>query len=312
MEGWREQSGQIRSRRNTNSENLVQPRGRSAEAAAAGSASRHQAAGRPRRSRTVVPDGADPAGGVGGAHHRHPGADPRRLPHVAADAAHPRAPAGTGAANAGQDLFQVRRRLAGGLAQAQYRGAAGLVQQGAGHQAALHRDRRRPVGLGARFCRRAVRHRRDRVPGPRVLRSKTLSPGADGDLWRALHRLAVERDGFRPRHPRQGPEKSGLARYRHFRGCGGGRQGSGGEIFARLRAQPCAAAPDRQRPGSDQAIRDGGRRPRHRDRLHRRRLELRGACLPVPRAATARWSQAPLHRGRAGGVPVAHPRPVRL
>ena len=138
-----------------------------------------------------------------GAHHRHPRADPRRLPHVAAVAADARAAFGAGARHAGQDLLQIRRRLAGRLAQAEHRGAAGLVQQGAGRQTALDRDRRRPMGLVAGLCRLAVRHRSDRVPGPRLLRSKALSPRADGNLRRALHRFAVERDRFRPRHPCQ-------------------------------------------------------------------------------------------------------------
>ena len=45
--------------------------------------------------------------------------------------------------------FKYEGRLAGGIAQAEHRGTAGLVQQGAGRHAALDRDRRRPVGLGA-------------------------------------------------------------------------------------------------------------------------------------------------------------------
>ena len=113
-----------------------------------------------------------------------------------------------GARHAGQDLLQIRRRLARGLAQAEHRGAAGLVQQGAGRQTALDRNRRRPMGLLAGLCRFAVRHGSDRIPGPRLLRSKTLSPRADGNLRRALHRLAVERDRFRSRHPRQNAEQS--------------------------------------------------------------------------------------------------------
>ena len=57
------------------------------------------------------------------------------------------------------------------------------------------------------------------------------------------------------------PEKSGLARHRHLRGCGDGGQGSGSEIFARLGAQPRAAAPDRQRAGSDQQFEMAGDDP---------------------------------------------------
>ena len=148
--------------------------------------------------------------------------------------------------------------------------------------------------------------------GPRLLRPEALSPRADGDLWRALRCLAVEGDRFRPRDPRQGPRQPGLARHRHLRGGGDGGQGPGGEILARLGAQPRAAASDRHRAGGDQAARDGGRRPRRGDRLHRRRLELRRARLPVPRPAAARRAQAPHHRGRAGGVPVADARQIRL
>ena len=110
---------------------------------------------------------------------------------VAADA---RAPARAEARHAGQDLLQVRRRLAGRLAQAEHRGGAGLVQQAGRDQAAQHRDRRRAMGLVARLRRRAVRHRRHGVPGARVLRPEALPPRADGDLRRALHRVAVERD----------------------------------------------------------------------------------------------------------------------
>ena len=46
-------------------------------------------------------------------------------------------------------------------------------------------------GSSLAFAGGAVRHRRDRVSGPRLLRSETLSPRADGNLRRALHRLAV-------------------------------------------------------------------------------------------------------------------------
>ena len=44
-------------------------------------------------------------------------------------------------------LLQVRRRLAGGVAQAQHRRAAGLLQQGSRYEGNEHRDRRRSVGL---------------------------------------------------------------------------------------------------------------------------------------------------------------------
>ena len=114
----------------------------------------------------------------------------RGLQAVAPVAADPRAPAGEGARHAGEDLLQVRRRVAGRLAQAQHRRAAGLVQRAGRHQEARHRDRRRPVGLVAGLRRRAVRHRGHGVPGARVVRPEALPPRADGNLRRALHRSA--------------------------------------------------------------------------------------------------------------------------
>ena len=166
---WRERSDQVRPRRNADSEILVQPRGRSAAAAAAGFASRHQTADRTCRSRAAVSDGADPAGSIARTLYRYSGADPRRVSHVAAVAALSRAAAGAGARHAGQDLLQERRCFAGRFAQAQHSRAAGLVQQRAGHQEAFDRDRCRPVGFLARFRRCAVRHRCHGVSGPRLL-----------------------------------------------------------------------------------------------------------------------------------------------
>ena len=48
----------------------------------------------------------------------------------------------------GAHLLQVRGRLAGRVAQAQHRRAAGLLQQGGRHPADRDRDRRGSVGLG--------------------------------------------------------------------------------------------------------------------------------------------------------------------
>ena len=58
-----------------------------------------------------------------------PGRGAGRLPALAAVAAVPGAPAGEGARHAGPDLLQVRGRLAGRLAQAEHRRAAGLLQR---------------------------------------------------------------------------------------------------------------------------------------------------------------------------------------
>ena len=90
---------------------------------------------RPRRPHADLPDGADHAGGLAGAGDRDPGRGPRRLPAVAPDAAVPRAPPRAGARHAGEDLLQVRGRLARGLAQAELGRAAGLRERAGRDQA---------------------------------------------------------------------------------------------------------------------------------------------------------------------------------
>ena len=55
----------------------------------------------------------------------------------------------------GPDLLQVRGRLPGRVAQAEHRGAAGVLQLGRGHQAAHHRDRAPGSGAARWRSRRA-------------------------------------------------------------------------------------------------------------------------------------------------------------
>jgi hypothetical protein len=199
--GQHEHADQVPARREPHAAPLVQHHGRPAHAAGAAAAPGHAAAGGARRPGAAVPDGADPAGGEHRARDRDPRARARGLQAVAAPAAGPRAPAGEGAGHAGEDLLQVRRRLARRQPQAQHRRAAGLVQRPGRHQEDRHRDRRRPVGLLAGLCRRAVRHRRDGVPGARELRPEALPPRADGNLRRHLPRQPQPADEQRPRHP---------------------------------------------------------------------------------------------------------------
>ena len=86
----------------------------------------------------------------------------------------------------------------GRLAQAEHRRAAGLLQQGRGHHAADHRDRRRPVGHRAGVRLRAVRPRVQGVHGPRVVRPEAVPQGDDGDLGRGVRALAGRRSRRRP------------------------------------------------------------------------------------------------------------------
>ncbi len=74
--------------------------------------------------------------------------------------------------------------LPGRVAQAEHRGAAGLLQLGRGHQAAHHRDRRRAVGQRARVRVGAVRPGLRDLDGPRVLRPEAAPPHAHADLRR--------------------------------------------------------------------------------------------------------------------------------
>ena len=119
-----------------------------------------------------------------------PGTGARRVPAVAPEPAVSRASSRAGAADARAHLLQVRRREPGRQPQAQHRGRAGVLQQGSRRQEDRHRDRRRPVGIGARVRGRALRHRDSGVHGARVVQPEAVSPRVHGDLRRALHRRA--------------------------------------------------------------------------------------------------------------------------
>ena len=122
-------------------------------AAAAAAAPGHAGAGRPRRPRAAVPDGSDRPGGVGRAVDRHPRRGARHPAAVAADAARARRAPRARARHAGAHLLQGRVGVARGVAQAEHRRTAGVLQQGGGHPAPHHRDRRRAVGHRARRSR---------------------------------------------------------------------------------------------------------------------------------------------------------------
>ena len=81
------------------------------------------------------------------------------------DPAVPGAPAGARARYPRPHLLQVRGRLPAGLAQAQHRGRPGVRERRRRDQEAHHRDRRRPVGLGAGVRLPAVRARVRGVDG---------------------------------------------------------------------------------------------------------------------------------------------------
>ena len=171
-------------RRDPDPDAVVQRRARPAGPAAAPAPPRDARAGRPGRPGSAVPDGADRAGGHRRAVHRHPGRRSRRLPDLAAVPAGPRPPAGEAARHPGQDLLQVRRRQPGRLAQAEHRGAAGVLQPPGGRHPADHRDRRRAVGHRAGLRHGAVRHGVRGLAGPVVVRPEAGAAHDDGDLRR--------------------------------------------------------------------------------------------------------------------------------
>ena len=236
---------------------LGQPAARPPRPAAAAAQPGHRRARRPRRPDPDLPDGADRPGGLDGAGDPDPRRRPRRLPAVAPDAAVPRPAARAGARHPRAHLLQVRGRLAGRLAQVEHRGPAGLRERPGRHQEARDRDRRGPVGLGARVRLHAVRARVRGLHGRLELRPEALPALDDGDVGRERAPLAERPHRGRPL---AGVAPDRLAGDRDLRGGRGRRPGPGVQLLARLRAQPRAAAPDRDRAGGDRAAGDGGGR----------------------------------------------------
>ena len=110
----------------------------------------------------------------------------------------------------GAHLLQVRGRLAGGLAQAEHRRRAGLLQQGGRHEADRHRDRRRAVGLRARDGVRVLRDRLPGLHGQGLLRAEAVPAHLHGDLRRRGDRVALADDaGGQGRRWRATPTHTG-------------------------------------------------------------------------------------------------------
>ena len=146
-----------------------------------------------------LPDEPHRAGGQHRALDRHPRRGPRHPLPLAAVAAPARRLPGEAPEDAGADLLQGRERQPGRQPQAQHRRAAGLVQQAVRHQAADHRDRRRPVGQ-----RPGLRLQPDRpgvqgLHGAHQLRPEAVPQADDAGLGRQLHRQPSKRDQRRPR-----------------------------------------------------------------------------------------------------------------
>ena len=122
-----------------------------------------EGAPRARGPGAALPDDADHAGGLDRPVDRHPGPGHRHLPAVEADPAVPCDAAGAGAADTPARIyFKYEGRVAGRVAQAEHRGAAGVLQQGGGHPPDRHRDGRRAMGIGDGHGVQHLRARRAR------------------------------------------------------------------------------------------------------------------------------------------------------
>ena len=273
-------------RRGRDADPLVQHPPRPPDASPAAAAPGHRPAGRPRRPLGDLPDGPHRPGGVDRAVHRHPAGGAGRLPALAALAPVPGPPAREGPRHPGAHLLQVRGRLAGRVAQAEHRGAAGVLQRARRHPEAHDRDRCGPVGHVARLRVRAVRPRVRDLAGAGLLRRQALPQDHDGDLRRHGAPEPVRPHRGRPHDARERPRLPRLARPGDQRGRRGRRPGPQRQLRPRLGAQPRAAAPDDHRRGGPAPAREDRRDRRPHRRVHRRRLELRRPDLPVhPREA---------------------------
>ncbi len=152
--------------------------------------------------------------------------------------------------------------------------AAGVLQQGRGHETAGDRDGRGPVGFVAGAGVQAVWPGMQRVHGQGQLPAKAVSPDADAHLGRDGASQPERPDRIRAQGARRRPELPRQPRHCHQRSHRGHGQASEHEVFARQRAQSRVPAPDRHRPGSHQADGNGRRRAGRDHRLLRRRQQF--------------------------------------
>ena len=172
------------------------PPGRPAAAAQPG----HDAAGRAGRPHADLPDGDHRPGGVAGAGGRDPGAGARRLPAVAARR--------RSSARTGSSASSIRPRTSTTSTRASRRPARTsrtarsrrrTPTRRPACERLVDRDRRRPVGLGARARLQPVRARVRRVHGRRELRPEAVPARDDGELGRDRDPLAERHDRGRAR-----------------------------------------------------------------------------------------------------------------
>ena len=222
-------------------------------------------------------------------------------------AALPGSPAREGARDPGPDLLQVRGCFPGRLAQAEHVRAAGLLQRPGGREEAHDRDRRWPMGhgagfrlplfdmecevwqVGASFDQKPYRRTMMEAFGASVHRSPSTSPSPAGPSWpptRTTRARWASRSPRRSRWPRRTRTPS--------------------TPWARCSTTCCCT----RRSSARRRSCSSRWRARTHDlcRLHRRRLQLRRAGVPVPAGEDGRADQPGDPRRRARVLPVADPR----
>ena len=132
-------------------------------------------------------------------------------------------------------LLQVRRRQPRRVPQAEHRGAAGVLRQARGREADSDRNGGWAVGQRPGAGRLSVRSRDQGLHGQDLLRAEAVPASADGDLGRAVRRLAQHGHQRRPHDPRPGPRLERLPGDRYLGSCRGRRHARGHEVRPRDR-----------------------------------------------------------------------------
>ena len=191
--------------------------------------------------------------------------------------------------------------------------AAGVLQQGAGRHPAGDRDRCRPVGERPGLRRRLLRPRGQGLHGPRQLRPEAVPPRPHGDLRRGGRGQPVADHELRAVGAGRDARQPGLARaWRSARRSRTPRRATTPSTPSARCSTTCSSTRPSSARRRIEQMGMAGESPDVDHRLHRRRLELRGPHVPVPRAQPARGREAPDHRGRARGGAEPDPRHLRL
>ena len=155
-------------------------------------------------------------------------------------------------------------------------------------------------GSALAFACKQLRPRVQGLHGSRLVRPEAVPPLDDPDVGRDDRREPVRGHERRPRDPGRAPGLDRQPRHRDLRGGRGRRDARRHRVLARQRAQPRAAAPDRDRPGGDRA--DGARR-----RVPRRGRSAASAAARTSPASRSRSCARRSPDGRSTSSPASLP-----